>query len=260
MANRFQTLGAKAAVGAVAVATLVAMIYWVRNGIVPRIGNADESEFLLVEASERELDGSPALNLTFTLPLDARQSYDKYIRVFEMPAPPRRPDERRFNFEEERPGTGGTIVSTKPEDTKADGGNVMAGAWIIGENPRLLLFPHIKPETRYVVTVSPGLAARNGSKLAADSKYSVRTAPMPPSYYFASNGIVLPARQNGGLPVVTVNVPEVDIQFLRVKTERLADFLDRVITRPKSKRQQTEEEGEGNGDDDRFDYRRSSLH
>src|SRR5262252_7419256 len=258
MANRFQTLGAKAAVGAVAVATLVAMIYWVRNGIVPRIGNADEGEFLLVEASERELDGSPAISLTFTLPLDARQSYDKYIRVFEMPAPPRRPDERRFNFEEERPGTGGTIVSTKPEDTKADGGNVMAGAWIIGENPRLLLFPHIKPETRYVVMVASGLAARNSNKLAAGSNYSVRTAPMPPSYYFASNGMVLPAGQNGGLPVVTVNVPEVDIQFLRVKNERLPDFLDRVIRRKSNRQQGADEEG-SSGDDERYDYRRTSL-
>src|SRR5262245_36233162 len=135
MANRFRTVGAKAAVGAVLVATLVAVIYWLRSGIVPRIGNADEGEFLLVEASERELDGSPALSLTFTLPLDARQSYDKYIRVFEMPAPPRPPNERRFDFDEEnRPGSGGTVVSTKPEDTKVDGGAVVAGAWIGGEH------------------------------------------------------------------------------------------------------------------------------
>src|SRR5262249_51938209 len=258
MANRFQTIAAKIAAGAVIAAALVAAIYWLRSGIVPRIGNADEGEFLLVEASERELDGSPALSLTFTLPLDARQSYDKYIRVFEMPAPPRRPDQRRFEFEDERPGTGGTIVSTKPEDTKADGGNVVGGAWIIGANPRLLLFPHIKPETRYVVTVSPGLTARNGGKLAADSKYSVRTAPVPPSYYFASNGMVLPAGQNGGLPVVTVNVPEVDVQFLRVKSEKLPDFFDRVIARRKSNPQQDQEEDGANPDE--YDYRRTSLH
>src|SRR4029450_8349199 len=97
------------------------------------------------------------------------------------------------------------------------------------------------------------------SKLAADSKYSVRTAPMPPSYYFASNGMVLPAGQNGGLPVVTANVPEVDIQFLRVKNERLADFLDRGITRRKSNKQSQQEEADDN-DEDRYDYRRSSLH
>src|SRR5216117_1254518 len=259
MDNRVLSKAAKIAVGGVVLTALVALGYWVRSSVVPQVGNADEGEFLLVEASERELDGAPALTLTFTLPLDARQSYDKYIRVFEMPSSPPKPGERRSFFEEEdRPGTGGTVVSTKPEATKSDGGTVVSGAWIVGDNPRLLLFPHIKPQTRYVITVASGLAARNTSKLAADWKYSVRTAPMPPSYYFASNGMVLPARQNGGLPIVTVNVPEVDIQFLRVKSERLPDFLDRVMARRKSNRQA--EDGNDDGDEDRYDYRRTSLH
>src|SRR5438093_4463223 len=258
MDNRVLSKAAKIAVGGVVLTALVALGYWVRTSVAPRTGNADEGEFLLVEASERELDGAPALTLTFSLPLDARQSYDKYIRVFEMPAPARRPDERRFGFEEEnRPGSGGTVVSTKPEDTKVEGGSVIGGAWVVGENPRLLFFPHIKPETRYVVMVSPGLTARNGNKLTADSKYSVRTAPVPPAYYFASNGMVLPAAQNGGLPVITVNVPEVDIQFLRVKSERLADFFDRVIARPR-KGQGNRENGDESENSDEYDYRRSS--
>src|SRR5262249_40130619 len=96
MDNRFRVTAAKGAAAVVALTALVAVVFWARSGIAPKIGNADEGEFLLVEASERELDGAPALSLTFTLPLDARQSYDKYVRVFEMPAPPRRPDDRRF--------------------------------------------------------------------------------------------------------------------------------------------------------------------
>src|SRR5207249_1938801 len=228
MTNRFQTKAAAkiAAVGA-AVFLLAGLIYWVRSSIAPGTGSADEGEFLLVEAGERELDGAPALSLTFTLPLDVRQSYDQHIRVFQMPAPPQRPEDRRFPFEvEDRPGKGGTIVSTNAEDTKVEGGTVVGGAWIVGENPRLLHFPHIKPETRYVILVNPGL----------------------------------PARQNGGLPIVTVNVPEVDIQFLRVKNERLSDFLDRVITHRKSKPQQGEEEDSSGSNDDAYDFRRSSLH
>jgi uncharacterized protein YfaS (alpha-2-macroglobulin family) len=43
--------------------------------------------------------------------------------------------------------------------------------------------------------------------------------------------MVLPAAQNGGLPVTTVNVPEVDIQFLKVKPEKLAQFLEKVVAR-----------------------------
>jgi uncharacterized protein YfaS (alpha-2-macroglobulin family) len=258
MDNRSQTRRIKIFSALAVVLVLGGLAYWVRNSLVPGVGNADEGEFLLVEGGERELDGSPALALTFSLPLDPRQSYDKYIRVFEMPAPPPKPEERRFGFEDEedRPGSGGTVVSTKPEDTNTQGGTVVTGAWTVGENPRLLFFPHIKPQTRYVVTVAPGIMARNGSTLAANSDYSVRTAPMPPSYYFASNGMVLPAGQNGGLPVVTVNVPEVDIQFLRVKNERLSDFLDRVIARRPNRQQRQEENEEG----DEYDYRRSSLH
>ena len=91
MDNPFQTRRAKVAALAAAVLVVGALLYAVRSGFVPRVSNADEGEFLLVDASDRELDGSPALALTFTLPLDARKSYDKSIRVFEMPSPPAAP-------------------------------------------------------------------------------------------------------------------------------------------------------------------------
>ncbi len=260
MQNPFQARRAKVVSGAVAIILLAALVYGIRSSFVPKVGNADEGEFLLVDATDREMDGTPSVVLTFTLPLDARKSYDKYIQVFEMPAPPPHPVQQRpFGFvDEEASDKGGTIVSTKPEDTNSQGGSVVAGAWTVGDNPRLLFFQHIKPETRYVVLVHQGIEARNGSKLSVDSRYSIRTAPVPPSYYFASNGMVLPAGQNGGLPVVTVNVPEVDVQFLRVKSERLPDFFDRVIARRKSNlRQDQEEDG---ADPDEYDYRRTSLH
>src|SRR5262245_62032019 len=135
MTNPLQARWVKIGTAAVMLTAGLALAYWVRSSIVPKTGNADEGEFLLFEEGERELDGAPALSLTFTLPLDARQSYDTFIRVFEMPAPPRPPNERRFDFDEEnRPGSGGTVVSTKPEDTKVDGGAVVAGAWIGGEH------------------------------------------------------------------------------------------------------------------------------
>ena len=55
------------------------------------------------------------------------------------------------------------------------------------------------------------------------------------TFTFASNGMVLPAGQNGGLPVVTVNVPEVDVQFLKVRKEQLPRFLDMVMNGPSKK-------------------------
>jgi uncharacterized protein YfaS (alpha-2-macroglobulin family) len=262
MENPIQGRNAKIMAAVLGIAALAALVYGIRSSFVPRVGNADEGDLLLVDATDRELDGSPALALTFTLPLDARKPYDKFIQVFEMPSPAPKPaGERRFPYEDEDDQRkGGTVVSTKPEDTNIQGGTATSGAWTVGDNPRLLFFPHIKPETRYVVMVRSGLEARNSRKLATDSTYSIRTAPVPPSYYFASNGMVLPTGQNGGLPVVTVNVPEVDVQFLRVKNERLPDFLDRVITRRKSNRQQDQEEESPSADSDEYDYRRTSLH
>jgi len=227
----------------------------------PQTVSDETGEFLLVEAADRSLDGSPALALTFTLPLDSRKSYDQYIKVFEMPPPAgaARPAQNDGDEETPRSAASGSIISVKAEDTATEGGRVVSGAWVVGQNPRLLYFPNIKPVTRYVVTINPGLEARNGAKLAADSRYSILTAPVPPAYFFASNGMVLPAKQNGGLPVITVNVPEVDIQFLRVKSDRLPDFLDRVIGRARSSRVRgAEDEGE-NGDED-YAYRNTSLH
>ena len=122
--------------------------------------------------------------------------------------------------------------SRTPTDTALDGGKPVAGAWVVGENPRLLFFPHIKPQTRYVVLVQPGLLAKNGSKLDEEARFSITTAAVAPAFYFASRGMVLPAAQSGGLPVTTVNVPEVDIQFLKVDPAQLAKFLEKVVARP----------------------------
>jgi len=247
----------KLAAGLLILIVLGYSVHWYRSR-APQAGADDGTgEFLLVDAADRSLDGEPALALTFTRPLDSRQNYDRFIQVFEMPAVARPATDTRSGEDEENSRANRvSIVSTKPEDTVTTNGKVVSGAWIVGDNPRLLYFPHIKPETRYVVLVSTGIEARSGGKLATDSKYSVQTAPVSPAYYFASNGTVLPAKQNGGLPVVTVNVPEVDVQFLRVKNDKLPEFMDRVISRPKSRQKSDPEESD---EEESYDYRRSSL-
>ena len=194
--------------------------------------------FALVEASERALDGAPALALTFSHPLDPRTSYDRYIRVFEMPltaAEAAARLQRREDDEQSRDLDPKKFppVSTAAEDTEPRGGSAVKTAWVVGDNPRLLYLPHVKPLTRYVIHVTTQLPSAGGAALEAEARYSVRTAAISPAYYFASTGMVLPAKQNGGLPVVTVNVPEVDIQFLRVKPAQLPRFLDQVIAAPR---------------------------
>jgi uncharacterized protein YfaS (alpha-2-macroglobulin family) len=120
--------------------------------------------------------------------------------------------------------------------------------WVVGENPHLLFFPHIKPQVRYVLRVQPGLIASNGSKLDQEARFSIRTAAVPPAFYFASRGMVLPAAQNGGLPVTTVNVPEVDIQFLKVKPDQLARFLEKVVAHGATSSEQARDDDDSDND------------
>jgi uncharacterized protein YfaS (alpha-2-macroglobulin family) len=204
---------------------------------------AGNIKFVLVDVAERALDGTPALSLTFSQPLDPRTHYDRFIEVFEMPPRLGEPMPRSGDPDSDERESEEALVARKKspavsmaaEDTEVRGGNKIAHAWIVGENRRLLYFPHVKPETRYVVRVQPALTAAGGATLDAEARYSVRTEAVSPTFYFAAKGMVLPARQNGGLPIVTVNVPEVDIQFLRVRPGQLARFLDRVIAPARKK-------------------------
>ncbi|SBT06060.1 Alpha-2-macroglobulin, N-terminal:Alpha-2-macroglobulin, N-terminal 2 [Candidatus Accumulibacter aalborgensis] len=219
--------------------------------------------FELIDGAHRDLDGSPALALSFSLPLDARGDYDKSVQVLEMPAAPQLATPHARDAEEgdeQDSGAAANMASSTSRaaaDTALEGGQPVAGAWVVGENPRLLFFPHIKPQTRYVVRVQAGLTARNGSKLEEEARFSIRTAAVAPAFYFASRGMVLPAAQNGGLPVTTVNVPEVDIQFLKVKPDQLAKFLEKVVAGPV---RATPAAGEANADGEEGDDYASGTH
>src|SRR5574343_559113 len=229
-------------------------------------GGGDVGPFEIADVANRDFEGAPALALSFTHPMSARGNYDDSIQVFEMPpraadgVRARRDEDEEGEFSEEQtPGVANPQVSTKDEDVKTDGGKLVKGAWVVGDNPRILYFPHIKPQTRYVIRVVAGLPAASGQKLSAEGRYSILTATVSPAYYFPSRGMVLPAKQNGGLPVMTVNVPEVDIQFLRVKPDQLPRFLDKVISGPrKAPNRRQDEDGEYAYDED-YDLRATDL-
>ena len=228
-------------IGVVALLLIVAVIvgagffYLSSRTGQPDSGESVSGPFQIADFGNREFDGSPALALSFTHPLDRGKTYDELIQVFEMPPRPGDVKQRanadgEENEYREPDATAAPQVSSNPEDVAIDGGKLVKGAWVVGDNPRLMYFPHIKPQTRYVVRVAAGLPSAAGEKLNEEGRYALVTPIVAPAYYFASRGMVLPARQNGGLPVVTINVPEVDVQFLRVKPDQLPRFLDRVIS------------------------------
>ena len=223
-------------------------------------GDDPNQELTVVDAGERSLDGVPALALTLSTPVDANKSLDKYIQVFEMPVSSeilqkRAASKNSDDDEYSSSNQDSTITSDKAADTDFKGGKLVASAWVVGDNPRILYFPHVSPQTRYVVQVQVGLPAKNGKNLSSETRYSITTAHISPSYYFASNGMVLPAKQNGGLPIITVNVPEVDVQFLKVKEDQLPAFLDRVIEGKKATASAQNNDDNGDESEDEYHYR-----
>lgn len=145
--------------------------------------------FALESAGHGRHEGQTAIELRFTQPLAAGQDFDKLVRVA---------------------GPGGEVVS---------------GSWVLDESARVLRFPYVEASRKYVVTVTAGLSAADGTALGKEQRRELDTAPVEPAVGFASQGSVLPARDTRGLPVVSVNVPEVDVEFLRVRDAEVANFF-----------------------------------
>ena len=146
----------------------------------------------VISVAERSFDNKPALAVLMSTPLDPKQRYDKYIKVLKK-------------------------TKTGPQNA--------VGGWVLSDNGRILYFPHIIPQTKYSVRIERGLPAANKSALTAIKEYTVTTRKVSPYYAFASKGSILPKRSNDGLPIVTVNTPEVHVQFFRVEPKKITQFL-----------------------------------
>jgi uncharacterized protein YfaS (alpha-2-macroglobulin family) len=145
--------------------------------------------FGLVAAGRGDQDGETALELTFSQPLVSTQEFDQLLVV------------------------------------KGPKGELIKGSWVLSDDGTKLRFPYVEASQNYNVLIRAGLTASDGKTLGKDIERKVFTGPMEPAVGFASQGSVLPARESRGLPVVSVNVPEVDVEFLRVRDSEVAKFF-----------------------------------
>lgn len=150
--------------------------------------SATPEDFALVSARAEQHEGRLALTLEFSRRLTGTQAFDDLITV------------------------------------KRGGSETTAGSWALDDDAKTLRFPFVKADANYTVTIRPGLTAVDGSTLGETSK-DVHTGPLQPAVGFAAQGSVLPARDTRGLPVVSVNVREVDVEFLRVRDGEVANFF-----------------------------------
>ncbi len=145
--------------------------------------------FALASAHPEQYQGQLALSLEFTQPVVGTQAFDTLIAV-----------------------------------TDDKGANVQ-GSWALDEDGKTLRFPYVQADRSYSVRMKGEIAATDGKTLGAEKSLEVYTGPMQPAIGFASQGSVLPARETRGLPVVSINVKEVDVEFLRVRDKEVSNFF-----------------------------------
>lgn len=145
--------------------------------------------FVVTAITGEASDGDPALTVRFSRALAPAQDLSSVLKV--------------------------TDADGKPVD----------GAWILADDLRAARFPHVKAEQKFAVEVLPGVVAGDGSTLEQGRREQVESVDLPPLAGFASQGSILPSQGTDGLPIVTVNVPEVDVEFYRAREDSLTRFL-----------------------------------
>ncbi|OOG61951.1 hypothetical protein B0E46_14215 [Rhodanobacter sp. B04] len=148
-----------------------------------------KADFTLVSAGSESRDSRIALTLRFNAMLVAAQSFDQQLAV------------------------------TGPN------GEVVAGSWSLQDDGKTLSFPFVQANQHYAVQLHAGLLAADGRSFGHELKRDVYSGSMPPAVGFASRGNVLPAHGTRGLPLVSVNVHDADVEFFRVHDDALSDFF-----------------------------------
>jgi len=144
----------------------------------------------VLDVSQIQLDGANTLSVTFSVPLDPQQKLAERLH----------------------------LVDSK--SGKVD------GAWELSDNLMTVYLRHLEPKRSLIFTADSGLLAVNGQVLASDYREDgITTDDIKPLIGFASRGSLLPTRLAEGLPVITLNVDKVNVEFFRVKPNKLPQLL-----------------------------------
>ncbi|WP_051560213.1 alpha-2-macroglobulin family protein [Marinobacterium jannaschii] len=151
----------------------------------------------LLDISERNHDGRNEVAIRFSIPLDPRQKLQDFIDI-----------------------------SAKAADSSAT--VAVDGDWVLDQAGKTLWFPATQPDTTYQISVRRGLKAANGALLTAESQAEIRSRHLNASVSFDSDGLLLTQGLGRGLSVSTVNVAAVNIDFFRIRPDKLPRFLREV--------------------------------
>ena len=148
-----------------------------------------EIDFVVNTINEQPYDNTPALSVNLSAPIDRNKQFQSYLKL---------------------------------TDAK---GNLIDGSWLLSSDDKQLFFLGIEPDQDYIVTVFKGLSAITGKNLVTKVQKKIHSRHLTPFVDFASKGSLIPATLVKGLPVVSVNIDQVDVDFYRVKADKISQFL-----------------------------------
>jgi alpha-2-macroglobulin len=149
-----------------------------------------QAGFYVAMVASAVVDSEPAIELSVSEPLASEQDFNKVITV--------------------------TNAAGKPVD----------GGWSMDySDTRVLRFYPVKSGENYKITVSKELLSKSGAQFSRDYVETLKGVEQPPTIGFSGQGSLLPARATEGLPIRTVNVAEIDVQFLRVKDANVGEAI-----------------------------------
>lgn len=143
----------------------------------------------VLDCSEIILDGSSTLVITFSLPLDPDQKFDNLVRLTE------------------------------------EGKSEIDGHWELSNNGLELYHRYLAPKQKLVVNVNKAITGINGTRLSHSYQTSIITRNRNPVVGFTSSGSLLPIKSMSGLPVTTLNVDQIDVNFYRIKDNKINEFM-----------------------------------
>ncbi len=134
--------------------------------------------------------GKPALAIHFSKPLDPLRSYQQWITV------------------------------TNDRFRKVSGG------WVLSEDGKSLYFTNVRSKNTYTLEVNSGLVAADKSRLKQGNSSKFTINNLTPVAGFSGKGMVIPAGTDAGLPVRSINVKSIQVDYFRVSADKLKFLME----------------------------------
>ncbi|MCK5310641.1 MAG: alpha-2-macroglobulin family protein, partial [Desulfobacteraceae bacterium] len=100
--------------------------------------------------------------------------------------------------------------------------------FILSKDQTKVIFPFVTPDKSYTVVVLSEVRDINNQKLDSGEVKNIKTKKISPYVSFTSSGHILSSSSPKRIPVTTLNINEVDIEFFAIDRAKIFEFLNRL--------------------------------